>query len=316
MSRRICCGALAVAGWLALGGCQAEPKRVPAQAAAPAAPGLEASPARTRGFDGRRALAHVERLVAMGPRTPASEASRQAQAYLRRELQAAGCAVEEDDFAAVTPLGRVPMKNIVARAAGKRPGVVLFLTHYDTARLPAFLGANDGGSSTGVMLELARHLCARTNELSVWIAFLDGEEAQVRWSETDGLYGSRQLAARLANAGELKRVRAVILADLVGYRELRLRREANSTPWLVDLVWSTAARLGYEEHFVAQAMAVEDDHVPFLRRGIPAVDLIQLDDYPHWHTPEDTLDKLSPRSLAIVGHVLLEVLPELEGKFR
>jgi Zn-dependent M28 family amino/carboxypeptidase len=278
----------------------------------------DAPPAdKTGGFDGNRAYAHVAKLVAIGPRPPGSEGIRRTQAYTRSQLESFGCAVEEDNFTAQTPVGPVAMKNIVATAHGKSQNVLLLLTHYDTRREPAgFVGANDGGSSTGVMLEMARHLCGRKNALSIWIAFLDGEEAFEEWSELDSLYGSRQMAARLAVSGDLKRIKAVLLADLVGYRELKFRRESNSTKWLTDLVWSTAERLGYKAHFADDESPVDDDHSPFLKRGVAAVDIIQLEDYPHWHTKEDTLDKISGRSLAIVGHVLLEVIPALEKKFR
>jgi glutaminyl-peptide cyclotransferase len=303
-------------------GCGADvPKSNTPSSAAPAgqptAPVSDAPPADTTGgFDGNRAFEHVAKLVSIGPRTPGSEGIRRAQAYIRAQLEGFGCAVEEDSFTAQTPIGPVAMKNIVGKAAGKSEKALLLLTHYDTRREPAgFVGANDGGSSTGVMLEMARHLCSRKNALSIWIAFLDGEEAFEEWSELDSLYGSRQMAARLAVSGELKKVQAVLLADLVGYRELKFRRESNSTKWLTDLVWATAQRLGYKSHFADDEFPVSDDHEPFLKRGVAAVDIIQLEDYPHWHTKEDTLDKISGRSLAIVGHVLLEVIPALEKKF-
>jgi Zn-dependent M28 family amino/carboxypeptidase len=255
--------------------------------------------------------------VAIGPRPPASEGSRRTQTYIRKQLEGFGCKVEEEPFTAQTPAGAVQMKNIVAKAPGSSRNVILLLTHYDTRREPpGFVGANDGGSSTGLMLEMARLLCARKNALSIWIAFLDGEEAFEEWSDTDSRYGSRQMAARLAVSGELKKIKAVLLADLVGYRELKFRRESNSTKWLTELVWSTAARLGYKSHFADDESTVDDDHVPFLKRGAAAVDMIQLEDYPYWHTSEDTLDKISGRSLAIVGHVLMEVIPALEKKFR
>lgn len=301
--------------------CTAQPQSAaPPAKAAPTAPVFPPAPApeTTGGFDGGKAFAHVAELVKIGPRVPGTDGIRRAQDYIKSQLQGFGCAIEEDDFSGPTPVGRVPMKNIVAKAAGASPNVVLFLTHYDTKREPAgFVGANDSGSSTGVMLELARRACERKNALTIWIAFLDGEEAYVEWTDTDSLYGSRQMAAQLANSGELKKVKAVILADLVGYRELRFKRESNSTTWLVDMVWSTAARLGYSKQFVQDSQGeVNDDHLPFIRRDIPAVDIIQLEDYPHWHTAQDTLDKISPQSLAIVGHVLVEVLPQLEKRFR
>lgn len=297
-------------------GCRAEPGSQPAapvaadapQSKTPAAP----APETTGGFDGARAFAHVKQLVEINPRVPDTEGIRRAQAYIRAQLESFGCAVEEDKFSASTPVGPKAMKNIVAKVPGASPSIVLFLTHYDTKDIPGFVGANDSGSSTGVMLELARLLCGKKNSLTVWIAFLDGEESFGEWSETDSLYGSRQLAARMALSGDLKRTKAAILADMVGYREPRFRREANSTEWLKDLIWSTAARLGYQDIFIDETTAAEDDHIPFIRRDVPAVDIIQLDDYPYWHTPEDTLDKVSPRTLAIVGHVLLEVLSQLQ----
>jgi Zn-dependent M28 family amino/carboxypeptidase len=213
----------------------------------------------------------------------------------------------------------VEMTNIIAKIPGASPDILLFTTHYDTKRMANFVGADDGGSSSGVMLELARSVCRRQNALTVWIAFFDGEEAFNRdWADPDNTYGSRELAARMALSGELGRVRAMVLADLVGNRRLRLKRESQSTPWLTDLVWSTAERLGYGRVFVSESSPVEDDHVPFLRRGVDAVDIIDLDnpmDDGYWHEVSDTLDKVSARSLAVVGHVLIETLPQLENRF-
>ncbi len=278
---------------------------------------MEAAPPAdaTGGFDGNKAFAHVARLVAIGPRTPGSDGIRRAQEYLRSELQGFGCQVEEDDFHASTPIGSVSMKNILVKIPGTSPNVVLLTTHYDTKRLENFVGANDGGSSAGVMLELARLLCGRKSALTVWIAFFDGEEAFAEWSEVDGTYGSRQMAAKLAGSGEIRRIKAMLLADLIGDRNLKIKRESNSTRWLTDLVWSTAARLGYQKIFVSEETPIEDDHLPFLHRNVAAADVIDLE-APYWHTAGDTLDKVSPRSLAIVGHVFLESLAELEKKLR
>jgi Zn-dependent M28 family amino/carboxypeptidase len=167
------------------------------------------------------------------------------------------------------------------------------------------------------MLEMARLLCARQGKdaNAVWLAFLDGEEAMVDWTDTDSVYGSRELAARMALSGELKRVRAVILADMIGQKDLKIPKETNSTKWLTDLVWSTATRLGYGNVFVARDMPIEDDHQPFLKRGVPAVDLIDFDGFQaYWHTPQDTLDKVSARNLGIVGHVVLASVAELQKK--
>ena len=180
-----------------------------------------------------------------------------------------------------------------------------------------FVGAEDGGSSTGLMLEMARVLCGgKKGPNSVWIAFLDGEEALVDWhKDNDNTYGSRELAARMAASGELKQIRAVILADMIGPRDPKFHRESNSTRWLTDLVWKTAARLGYGDIFLSDETAVDDDHISFLNRRVASTDIIELNDYPYWHTTEDTIDKVSPRTLGIVGHVILESVNELQKKF-
>ena len=285
----------------------------PVQAASVASDALPAES--TGGFDGARAFAHVEKLVAIGSRQSGSPGIRLAQDYIRTQLKLFGCSVEEDTFESSTPVGRIPMKNIVAKIPGASPNVVLLLTHYDTLRKADFVGANDSGSSTGLMLEMARQLCGKKGVVSVWIAFLDGEEALVEWTDLDSTYGSRQMSTRLSLSNELKSVKAVILADMIGDRDLAIKRESQSTTWLTDLVWKTAKRLGYEKHFVSETQSISDDHIPFLKRGVPAVDLIDYD-YPPWHTPGDTLDKVSARSLGVVGHVILESVKELEKKFR
>lgn len=211
----------------------------------------------------------------------------------------------------MTPQGPIPMANIIGVIPGRRPEVILLAGHYDTKwfREMRFVGANDGGSSAALLLELARAIHATRHEYTYWIAFFDGEEARETWTPTDSLYGSRHMADELAKTRRLPR--AMILADMIGDRDLAIRREAASTPWLTDVVWTTARRLGLGAHFLPSAMAVEDDHVPFLRAGVPATLLIDFD-YPPWHTAGDTLDKVSARSVSIVGDVLLGSLPALE----
>jgi glutaminyl-peptide cyclotransferase len=290
----------------------------------------------TGGFDGSRAFEHVRHLVELGPRPPGSDAIRRAQSYIAEQLKGYGCSVEEHDFHASTPIGDLAMKNITAKISGTEPGIVLFATHYDTVRLPNFVGADDGGSGTGTMLELARVLCSRKSKLNTWIVFFDGEEAQgqwtdknsIQWTKTNNTFGSREMAASMALSGELKKVKAMILADMIGPSNLRIKRDINptpgnggdagSTPWLIDLIWATAARLGYAHVFLNEDYPVGgDDHFSFLRRGVAACDIIDFDvQNTYWHTPGDTLDKVDPRSLAVVGHVFIETVPELEKKFK
>jgi glutaminyl-peptide cyclotransferase len=270
----------------------------------------------TGGFDGKLAYTHVAKQVSFGPRPSGSQAILQAQDYIASQLTSSGCTVDSDSFSADTPAGRLPMKNIVAKIPGEQQGIILLSTHYDTKRLDNFVGADDSGSSTGVMLEMARQLCGKRGRYAVWIAFFDGEEAVRReWHDPDNRYGSRQMAAKMAASGDLKKIHAMILADIVGGKSLRIKREANSTKAIVDVIWGTAKRLGYGEMFIDQSTPVDDDHLSFLQRGVPSADIIDLENSAgYWHTPQDTLDKISAKSLGVVGHVILESVKELQTK--
>ncbi len=274
-------------------------------------------------FDGARAYEHARHLVEIGPRPPASDGIHRAQAYIIGQLKSFGCPVEEHDFHASTVLGNLPMKNIVVKVPGSSSGIILYTTHYDTVRIPNFVGADDGGSGTGTMLELARLFCARKNSLNVWIVFFDGEEAQgnwtdaasVQWTASNNTYGSREMAAQMALSGDLKRVKAMILADMIGPPNVTIKRDTNSTPWLTDLIWATAAQLGYKNTFVSETYPITgDDHLSFIRRGVAGCDLIDFS-VPYWHTAQDTLDKVDPKSLAIIGQVLAATLQRFEKKF-
>jgi len=263
-------------------------------------------------LDGAAALRHVERLVAIGPRVAGTPGGARAREYIVGELaRVPGVQVQVKPFEADTPLGRRTMANVVGVLPGRRPDVIMLGGHYDTKLFTAFtfVGANDAGSSTALLIELARRLAAASRDYTYWLVWFDGEEAFVAWTDRDSLYGSRRLAADLARARQLPR--ALILVDMIGDRDLTLRREAHSTAWLTDIIWDAAARLGHGRHFLRDTIPVEDDHVPFLRAGVPATLLIDFD-FPAWHTAEDTLDKVSARSLAVVGDVLLEALPSVE----
>jgi glutaminyl-peptide cyclotransferase len=308
----------------------------PSSPSSAVAPDDKAPPAsQTGGFDGQKAYDYTAKLVGFGPRPPASDAIRQTQAYIVGQLKSFGCDADVDDFHVQTPVGDLEMKNIVAKIPGSGHGIILLLTHYDTIRLPGFVGADDGGSSSGLMLEMASVLCSAKTKRpnSVWIAFLDGEEdqqnfttaqeAQTIWNNPDTTYGSRELAASMDLSGDLKRTRAVILADMIGQKDLEVPPEASSTKWLMGLVWNTADRLGYKSVFVPNEIGgMIDDHGPFLKRGASAVDIIDYKGYapgsamPYWHTAQDTMDKLAPKSFAIVGHVILESIYELQRKFK
>jgi len=309
-----------------LSGCQAnghespgaarQPPLVNAAASTPSQTADDAPPPeKAGGFDGKRAFAHVAKQVGFGPHPSGSPAIVQVQEYLLSELKSYGCTVETDAFSADTPAGRVPMRNILVKIPGEKPGIILLGTHYDTKKLDNFVGADDGGSSTALMLELARLLCQQRGKYAVWIAFFDGEEAVKVWSASDSRYGSRQMAARLAISGDLKKIRAFLLADIVGGRTARFLRESSSTPALVDLIWNTSAKLGYSVVFLNENTSAEDDHDSFLKRGVPSVDVIgDFLNNGYWHTPQDSLDKISPKMLAITGHVILETVKHLQSQ--
>ncbi len=266
------------------------------------------------GFNGERAFNDLRQLVQLGPRPAGSESLERARAYIERQLSAAEVETWNDPFVATTPMGKIPMTNVIGVINGESPTVVILAGHYDTARIEGvqFVGADDGGSSAALLLEMVRVLTRRTNRFTYWLVFFDGEEALKKWTPNDSLYGSRHLAEKLASDGKLGQIKAMILVDMVADRHLNILRESNSTAWLSDLVFKTARTLGYSEAFSGGTFPVEDDHLPFLAKGIPAVDIIDLTPFGSYHhTAQDSIDKCSPGSLALVGRVVLATLAEL-----
>ncbi len=269
-------------------------------------------------FQGGRAFEDLKSIVAFGPRPPGSTALAKTRQEIVRRLKQAGVTAEEDSFVASTPAGRVPMTNLIAKIPGERPQVVIVAGHYDSKRFDdfPFVGANDGGSSAAFLIELARVLAQRKNKLTYWLVFFDGEEAFVNFTATDGLYGSRHLAEKLTASGELSRIQAMILVDMVADAKLNIHRDYNSTAWLADKVFAAARRLGYQKYFPGELRAYEDDHIPFVNAGVSAVDLLDLDygpDNRYWHSAQDTIDKCSATSLTIVGRVVVATLEDLEA---
>ena len=268
---------------------------------------------------GEKAMEHVRAQVAFGPRPPGSAALEKCRAYITDQLRGYGYEVQVDEFEAVTPYGGKVMKNLIARKGASSRGVVALASHYDTKLMEGieFVGANDPGSSAGLLIELARVLSEERGTLDYWFVFLDGEEAFVDWSTFDSTYGSRHLAKRWQQDGTAGRIRALILLDMIGDRNLDILKESHSTRWLSDLVWETAAKTGLQGILSKYAGAVEDDHLPFLEAGIPSVDIIDLNYGPgnsFHHTTADTLDKVSPESMEKVGRLVLAVLGELQKR--
>jgi glutaminyl-peptide cyclotransferase len=264
-------------------------------------------------FSGPSAMEFTRRAVEFGPRPSGSEANRQLQNYILAQLKSCKCEVSEDNFTSRGPQGLVPMKNILARFPGRSGRAVVITGHYDTKLFSGrkFVGASDGGSSTGLLLELARVLAGEPRVDDVFLVWFDGEEAFGEWSETDKLWGSRHLAAKWEQDGTLRRIKALINVDMIGDRDLNIQRVSSGNRALNTLVWNIARQLGYGRNFVDEDIEIDDDHRPFLDRGVPAIDLIDFD-YAPWHTDADTLDKLSPQSLEAVGRVVMEAIRRLE----
>ncbi len=265
-------------------------------------------------FSGAAALEFARHAVSFGPRPPGSEANRKLEAYIVSQLKLDGCEVSEDPFTAQTPNGAIAMKNVIAKFPGKSGRAIVITGHFDTKLFPGrrFVGANDGGSSTGLLLELGRVLARQPRKDDVYLVFFDGEEAiREQWEGEDNLYGSRHLAERWNKDGTLRRVIALINVDMIGDRSLGIQQDTNSDARLRKLIWAEASQLGYAAYFVDGTISEEDDHIPFVKLGVPAVDVIDVD-YPAWHTDNDTLDKISAQSLEVVGTVVAGVIHRLE----
>jgi glutaminyl-peptide cyclotransferase len=282
-------------------------------------PAAEAQSAPTIAFDSKRAFEHLRKQVSFGPRPSGTPAIVETRRYIVEQLKASGIESREQMFIGMTPLGEVSMTNVIATIPGKRRERIVLASHFDTKlfREFKFVGANDGASSTAALLELGRVLKARQNaaqnEFTIELLFLDGEEARLEWRGNDNTYGSRHYVEAAQKDKSLGTVKAFVLLDMIGDRDLTVRRDANSTPWLVDIVWAAAAKLGHSGTFSNELTTIEDDHLPFLRAGVPAVDIIDLDN-PTWHTAQDTLEFVSARSLQTVGDVVLAALPDIEKR--
>ena len=272
-------------------------------------------------FSGEKALAHVQRLVDFGPHPPGSEAIEKCRAYIDNQLKSFGWQVTKQTFSDETPRGKVRFVNLIARfgSAGSEKAsapLILLCSHYDTKTFDTirFVGANDGGSSTGLLLEMARVL-ARRPDLAAKseLVFFDGEEAYENFSESDGLYGSRYFAAHLGQTGSAKQFRGGVLFDMVGDRSLNITLPPDSPAQMAQDIFAAADALKVRNHFTYFDRDIMDDHTPLNAIGIPTIDIIDFD-FPWWHTADDTIDKLSAQSLQIVGSVATYYMAEFALK--
>ena len=267
-------------------------------------------------FDSARAFTHLKAMVDLGPRPSGSAALRQTRAYITRQIAAMGLTVQEQPFTATTPIGPVEMSNLIVTLPGRRPDRILFTGHYDTKLFKdiRFVGASDGASSAAFLIELVQALKDQPREFTYEFVWFDGEEAVATWNlDSDATYGSRFYVQQATKAGAISSIKALILVDMIGNKTLKIERDSYSADWLNDIVWAAAKRLG-KKQFVNVETTIEDDHVHFVRAGIPSIDLIDLNNYiaeGHWHTASDTLENVSAASLGVVGDVLLAALPEI-----
>jgi peptidase M28-like protein len=281
-------------------------------------------------FSGEKALAHVQRLVDFGPHPAGSDAIEKARAYIEEQLRHSGWQITRQAFTDDTPRGKIHFVNLIARFPGDAKAAspsFLFCSHYDTKLFDTirFVGANDGGSSTGLLLELARVLGQQPGlARKIELAFFDGEEACENFSETDGLYGSRYFARQLQGEGPKQPARSAthsaagglrggILFDMVGDSSLGITLPADSPAAVARDVFAAAEALKLRKYFSYLDRNLIDDHVPLNAIGIPTIDIIDFD-YPWWHTADDTMDKISAQSLQIVGSVALYYLAEFALK--
>jgi glutaminyl-peptide cyclotransferase len=278
-------------------------------------------------FDSARAMQYVKEIVAFGPRPLASANHKKVEEYIASHV--AHDEVENDTFTADTPEGKFPVHNIIAKFPGTKDGIIVIASHYDTnypLRTTSYVGANDGGSSSALLLEIANQLRGKKRDgYSIWLVWDDAEEAikpdgsgglpQEMPFEKDSLYGITHLVEKWNADGTLKKIKAFLLADMIGDADLNIERDLNSTPWLEEVVYQAATRLGYQSHFYGRQSQVTDDHIPFMQKGVACADLIDFD-YGYndvfWHTTQDTVDKLSPKSLEIVGSTVLETVRILD----
>jgi glutaminyl-peptide cyclotransferase len=320
-----CCRAVVITGLLLLAAsCARTSSTNPSETKTSREPSAEVSPvppdAQPPEFNASRAMQYVKEIVALGPRPLGSDGHKKAENYILAHLK--GDQVERDDFEITTLEGRFPVHNIIARYPGTKDGVIVLASHYDTnwpLRKENYLGANDGASSSALLLEIANHLRGKKREgYSVWLLWDDAEESmKLPWDDRESLYGVKHLADQWQAGGTLGKIKAFLLEDMIGDADLNVERDVNSTEWLEDLIGQAATGLGYQSHFFGRQIAVTDDHTPFLSRGVPSADLIDLDygyNNVFHHTIQDTLDKLSPKSLAIVGTVTLQTVRMLDQR--
>ena len=269
-------------------------------------------------FDSRQTYVYTKEIAGFGERWPGSPGHKKTENLIRQVLQKDGAEIETDEFVATTPRGRIPVHNIIGKfnaTSDPKQRIFILAGHYDTLFKPGFIGANDGASSTAILLAFADALAHQKTAMQIWLVWTDLEEAINNFKGDDGLYGSRHLAQKLAANGTVSRIRGMFLLDMIGDRELNVARETGSSSSLQVFIAQAADQLGYGEYFFKYDADIIDDHMSFIKVGVPAVDVVDAQygrmgpDFDAMgefhHTNADTMDKVSQHSLEIVGRTIL-----------
>jgi glutaminyl-peptide cyclotransferase len=275
-------------------------------------------------FNGQAAYNLTQQLLQVAPkRYNGSPGHLKAEEFLKQHFapEVAKGNFETDAFTSNTPAGLQTMRNYIVKYPGNKNGIIVLATHYETnypLRDIAFYGANDGAATTALLIEIGNNLRTHPPQgYSVWLVFDDGEEAVKEWSASDSLYGTRHLAAKWSTDGTIAKIKAFLVADMCADKDLNIDHDQNSTPWLLDMLKVAAKNTGHSSYIFKNETAVEDDHLPFKQRGVPVLDIIDLDygpptsEHPEGsfhHTEQDTLDKISAHSLQISGDLFLEMI--------
>lgn len=278
-------------------------------------------------FDSKQAYAYTAEVTGLGERWPGSPGHKKTEDIIHQVLRRDGAQIEADDFIAQTPRGLVGVHNIIGKfnvSANSNQDIFVLAGHYDTLFKTGFVGANDGASSTAILLAFADALAHQKTKMQIWLVWTDLEEAVRNFTDADGLYGSRHLAQKLAANGIVSRVRGLFLLDMIGDRDLNVARETGSSRWLQDFIARAAKQLDYSHYFFQYETNIIDDHASFIRVGVPAVDVVDAE-YGRMgvgfdgmgefhHSNADTMDKVSQHSLEVVGRTVLLTVELLDAQ--
>jgi glutaminyl-peptide cyclotransferase len=279
------------------------------------------------GFNAQQAYDYTAQVVSFGERWPGSPGHKKTEDLIHQVLKKDGAQIEADDFTTKSPKGPMAVHNIIGKfnvSGDPKQKIFILAGHYDTLFKPGFLGANDGGSSTAILLAFADALAGQKMKIQIWLVWTDFEEAVKTFDDNDGLYGSRHLAAKLKANGTVPRVRGFFLLDMIGDKDLSVDRETNSARWLQDYIAQAAAQLGYGRYFFQYEEGIIDDQQPFIDVGIPAVDVVDamygrmgpgfdnMGEFHHANT--DTMDKVSAHSLEVVGRTILRTVELIDNQ--